>query len=272
MIGNFNNLFYSFIECEEHDLNNHITLENYNNCPCCNVVNHPKILGLVEYPIKAERVVGEQSNYIKLPFKDEEVVNVPKEVHMEIVVGVETDIVYQCTNTKCQKIFIVHYESEKEYGQLKNTIVKGVSPFLTSEIVVSDNINEICEKYYEIYRQAYLSEMMGLTEICGMGYRKALEFLVKDYVIYLNKDNSNFSTQELQKKLLGKVISEDISSARIQEITRRAVWLGNDETHYLRKWVEKDVQDLKNIISIVVFEIEMELAYRKTIQEMPNGK
>lgn len=31
----------------------------------------------------------------------------------------------------------------------------------------------------------------------------------------------------------------------------RAAWLGNDETHYVRKWPEKDVKDLKSLNRII---------------------
>lgn len=45
----------------------------------------------------------------------------------------------------------------------------------------------------------------------------------------------------------------------MKEIAKRAAWLGNDETHYVRKWETKDVKDLKNLIEISIHWIDMEL-------------
>jgi hypothetical protein len=35
-------------------------------------------------------------------------------------------------------------------------------------------------------------------------------------------------------------------------------WLGNDETHYLRKWETKELTDLKKLIQLTVHWIQME--------------
>jgi len=52
----------------------------------------------------------------------------------------------------------------------------------------------------------------------------------------------------------------------------RAVWLGNDETHYLRKWEQKDLTDLKNLIGLTVHWIEMEELTETVMKDMPAGK
>ncbi len=44
----------------------------------------------------------------------------------------------------------------------------------------------------------------------------------------------------------------------LREIAKRAAWLGNDETHYVRKWEGKDLEDLKRLISLTIHWIEME--------------
>lgn len=35
------------------------------------------------------------------------------------------------------------------------------------------------------------------------------------------------------------------------------MWLGNDETHYVRRWEEKDLSDLKRLISMTVSWIDL---------------
>ena len=51
---------------------------------------------------------------------------------------------------------------------------------------------------------------------------------------------------------------------------KRAVWLGNDETHYVRKWEDKDISDLKRLIKLTVNWIENNLLtqdYMSTMEE-----
>ena len=42
-----------------------------------------------------------------------------------------------------------------------------------------------------------------------------------------------------------QVISRYIDDSNIKNVAKRAVWLGNDETHYIRKWEDKDLSFLK---------------------------
>ena len=46
--------------------------------------------------------------------------------------------------------------------------------------------------------------------------------------------------------VLGTVIADYLDEPNIRDSAERAAWLGNDETHYLRRWEEQDIQDLKD--------------------------
>lgn len=39
-------------------------------------------------------------------------------------------------------------------------------------------------------------------------------------------------------------------------MAKRAVWLGNDETHYVRIWTEHDVKSLKMLIDLTIHWID----------------
>ncbi len=39
---------------------------------------------------------------------------------------------------------------------------------------------------------------------------------------------------------------------RVRQCAERAIWLGNDETHYERRWMGKDLQDLKVLTKLTV--------------------
>jgi hypothetical protein len=54
----------------------------------------------------------------------------------------------------------------------------------------------------------------------------------------------------------------------VKACAKRAAWLGNDETHYVRKWTDKDVRDLKILITLTINWINNVLLTRKYTAEM----
>jgi hypothetical protein len=49
----------------------------------------------------------------------------------------------------------------------------------------------------------------------------------------------------------------------------RATWLGNDETHYVRKWEDKDLNDLKKLIDLTVHWVSAEILTGELAVSMP---
>lgn len=176
------------------------------------------------------------------------------------------ELVFACPRSKCHKLFISEYFGmTPEFGNLEYVVSKP-QEFVSKEF--SEVINTISPSFCIIYNQAYKTEQSGLDQICGVGYRKAIEFLIKDYAIYKNPEKQ----EEIKSKDLAKCINEFIESKMIKEIAERAAWLGNDETHYLRKWIEKDINDLKKLINMTVSLFEMETSHVEILSDMPNGK
>ncbi|NEZ46512.1 DUF4145 domain-containing protein [Clostridium niameyense] len=129
----------------------------------------------------------------------------------------------------------------------------------------------LCENYkssMEIFKQAQIAENLNLYQICGMGYRKALEFLIKDYCI----KNCPDSKERIESQFLNKVINEYIKDSNMKECAKRATWLGNDETHYIRKWENKDINDLKKLIQLTMNYILNEEETEMYLQYMPESK
>jgi hypothetical protein len=122
----------------------------------------------------------------------------------------------------------------------------------------------------KISAQAQTAEDQGLDEIAGPGFRKALEFLIKDYAISLTTDEA--VKDEIRKILLNTVITKYLSGEKLPIVSKRAAWLGNDETHYERRWVGKDLEDLKKLISAVEHFIAMEKLAASLPVEMPDPK
>lgn len=176
------------------------------------------------------------------------------------------ETVWQCPLQKCQRLFIGNYH--KIYSGSNNFYIKY---FVPKTIVTRDFENEILEispNFVNIYKQAEIAENRNLNEICGPGYRKALEFLIKDYLVSIKPDEQD----EIEKSLLMSCINNYVDNTNIKECAKRAVWLGNDETHYKRKWEEKDINDLKSIIDLTLFWIVSEIKTKKLLADMVKGK
>ncbi|GHB64067.1 hypothetical protein GCM10007390_17430 [Persicitalea jodogahamensis] len=125
------------------------------------------------------------------------------------------------------------------------------------------------KSFLKIYSQSYSAENYKLFEIAGMGFRKALEFLLKDYAIYLMPEQE----EAIIKAALGNVININLKNfPTLVELAKRATWLGNDETHYLRRWEDKDISDLKRLIILTAHTIEQTEMIKQYLDEMPAPK
>jgi hypothetical protein len=71
---------------------------------------------------------------------------------------------------------------------------------------------------------------------------------------------------------LGPCIKDYVNDARLKSTAERAAWLGNDKTHYIRKWEYKDLQDLKEFIVLTEYWVESEHLTKESVAPMPEGK
>lgn len=183
---------------------------------------------------------------------------------------VKLERVLQCPDTRCQHIFVSRYDGLVTNNQVINFILWRSVPAEPEDVECSEIIRGVSPDYCDIYNQAHKAEQSGLDLVAGPGYRKALEFLVKDYLlkIYLKPEEQ----AEIQKAPLGQCISKYVTHDRIKQVAARAAWLGNDETHFVRKWIDKDLKDLKILIQLTVRWIEMENMTAAAIEGMPTGK
>jgi hypothetical protein len=146
----------------------------------------------------------------------------------------------------------------------------GTFPSTLAPTPRSPFIEPISPSFYEIFDQARSAENHRLLEIAGVGYRKSLEFLIKDYLMSRTDDSGR--REEIKRKMLGACIADYITDDRIKSVAEPAAWLGNDETHYVRRWEGHDVTDLKQLIDLAVKWIEMELETDEALASMPKAK
>jgi hypothetical protein len=120
----------------------------------------------------------------------------------------------------------------------------------------------------EIASQVSTAEAFRLDQLVGVGLRKALEFLIKDFAISERPDKA----KEIKQAFLGNVIRDHIDDNRVQKMAERAAWLGNDETHYMRKWETRDITDLKMLVTLTVNAIHNTLLAKQYEAEMQPPK
>lgn len=171
-------------------------------------------------------------------------------------------IIYQCPYQDCRGYFIGYYGPP-----IKKELIK-LLPTKPDINQFPEAITEISPMFISIFTEAETARQLGLDQIAGAGLRKAFEFLIKDYAKVLSPDRS----KEIEVTYSGNVVKEFIADKRIQAVAERTLWLGNDETHYLRKWEKHDLNDLLNLIKITVSWIEIERTSQKYMDEMPDKK
>lgn len=122
-----------------------------------------------------------------------------------------------------------------------------------------ENINKISTDFIEIYRQSLIAHNAGLTSISGIGFRKAFEFLIKDYAIYLYPDHK----QDITTKNLSSVIKSYFEDNFLNSVFKKISWLGNDHAHYYNKHSDYDCDDLMRYIKACVSIIDSHLQLKE---------
>jgi hypothetical protein len=177
---------------------------------------------------------------------------------------IKADLIYQCPRQDCRELFIARYSANAPGNSDSIYRLRYLAPQLHHDRQFSEDILSASSDFVRIFNQAHQAEELGLADIAGPGYRKALEFLIKDYSILNNPQAS----EAIKQKQLSSVINNYVTDANIKSTSKRAAWLGNDETHYYRKWEDKDIQDLKILIELTVRWIESELLTRQYEKSM----
>lgn len=176
--------------------------------------------------------------------------------------------VFQCPRHDCCRIFIADYLQPslaiRRY-ESQNFELKSLSPYWYKKKIFPDCIEKMSPQFCAIYNDAAAAESRGLKEVVGSGYRKSLEFLVKDFLISEHPADA----EKIKKAWLGDLIRDKIEDVNIKSCAERAAWLGNDETHYLRKWEDKDISDLKILITLSANWIENHLLTKQYLETMP---
>lgn len=165
---------------------------------------------------------------------------------------------WKCAYAKCAKIFIAQHKLTNQVLKITrffNGFPKGPEWPKPIKELKSGNLDAdekpIQSKFIKTYIQSLEAEHSGLDELAGMGFRKAIEYLVKDWAIQNKPDKK----EDIEKFWLGEVIKK-YYDGDLKEILERATWLGNDQAHYIKLFEEFDINVLKELIDLIMVELD----------------
>lgn len=165
--------------------------------------------------------------------------------------------ILKCPN--CGKVIIANFNViainsfEDSYFDYSDIEIYPNKPI--SKVNFSEVIKNISPKFIETFKQSEIAEEQSLNEISGTGYRKAFEYLVKDYACSIETDHSKHDA--IKSDWLSKVINERIDNEPLKNICNRINWLATDHGHYYKKYTNYDIDDLKKIIKVMTDWIEL---------------
>lgn len=183
---------------------------------------------------------------------------------IEITDGIANDLasIFYCN--LCNKFIFTLSQEDASHTYKIHTVY----PYPATGKKFSDSIETISPSFTKIYKQAAQAESYGCDEICGMGYRKALEFLMRDYAI----KNYPEKNEEISKCTLSQCINTYCDNDTIKKLAMASAWLGNDETHYVRKYENYSIVDLKAFIDVIISYIEQKVTINRAEELLANRK
>lgn len=153
--------------------------------------------------------------------------------------------------TACDKVFTATYVKEKDKNEYKFIYINPTF----SDREFSMNIIELSSRFVKLYNQASKAEYDGSYELAGSGYRNALEILIKDYAIKILKEDE----EQVKKIKLNNAISKYLNEVDMSKVADVVRILGNDNTHYERKYEDIDFSILKQYLEIFISLIDVQL-------------
>lgn len=145
-----------------------------------------------------------------------------------------------------------------------------VYPHSTPDLNIDEQIRKISPRFYDIYKQCLIAKSEGLSDLYGMGFRKALEQLVTDFSINKHPDEKDkILAMSLHNRIENYFRDSDAKTALMA-----CKWLGNNETHYENCNSKEDVILFEGLIEDTLYYIHRELREEKarSINEVKGKK
>ncbi|MCT3283511.1 DUF4145 domain-containing protein [Lactiplantibacillus pentosus] len=126
-------------------------------------------------------------------------------------------------------------------------------------------ISTVSPKFVEIYKQCIQAQNNELVELTGIGLRRAIEFLVKDYGIFmLNHSDTDLTKEKISKDSLYNAIQDVFKDDTfIFDLIDESRWIGNNKTHYTDTSEDDSINEMFNFIEAAANLIVAKLASLK---------
>jgi hypothetical protein len=221
-------------ETEEFEVDSHA-----DTCPVCRTAATPTLLGAY--------AIGDGN-------------------HVAVV-----EIVYRCPRNECRAVYVSVFKRpwNSMSGYSGRFSLSHSEPSSPEKPDVPEAVATLSERFVDVYSQACAAEQYGLSEVAGPGYRKAFEILIKDFITVHRAKTEDEGEGVKCNPRLGALVDEYFGKTKLSDVLHRVAWLGNDETHYARRWEDKDLRDLHALLKIAINMIENDLLASTYIEEMP---
>ena len=159
-----------------------------------------------------------------------------------LLTGTQRALVVGCRCTRCKKQFLAVYIEEDNRLTL-NTII----PVADAD-EVHPGLKTVSPEFERIHQQSYRAELRGDIDIAAVGYRTALEVLIKDFAIReLGEEEEEVASKKLAQAI--EDYSGTVGMKNAENVVRK---LGNDYTHYRKKYEPFGFMELKHYYGIVL--------------------
>lgn len=171
---------------------------------------------------------------------DATVISVTQIVHRKD----STLFVVSCQCTHCENRFVALYERVKTTDKDGLEYIE-VLPRPKGKALPAC-LSTISPRFEDAHSEAEGAETFGFTNLAAIGYRRALEILIKDFaIVELGK-----SEEEVASKKLEVAIATYLQQEQLMNTADVVRILGNDHTHYKEKYPEHDFSLLKHYYDI----------------------
>lgn len=185
--------------------------------------------------------------------------------------GDKHQILYKCNNPKCWTYII----EEWVYVPIDRIWTSEFTPYsyfpkrpLDFNFSQYPQISTISPLFINYYNQARHCDQLWYKDVAWPWYRKALEFLIKDFAISIVPND----TEKIKNMNLQLCIKTYLDNKILNSVSEKAYWVANDQTHYYTKWEDKDIETLKELIKLTIHHIESDIQSREILSSFEKPK
>ncbi|MFS4464713.1 hypothetical protein ACMFKE_04840 [Staphylococcus haemolyticus] len=159
-------------------------------------------------------------------------------------------VIFICN--ECKQHFLMQYKKQvtTNYNTIYNSTPVYIS-YKSSNEKFSQDLTECSPEFIKIFSQLNIAEKHNLNDLLKLGYRKAIEQLVWDYLIKFENKSEN----SLQKKTFPERIKL-LNFPQTQWLSDLIAWIGNDGAHPYQRHENLTIEDMKRLSDIIIKNIE----------------